>query len=100
MSERTPCGPAESSASVTALIAISSGSSSGAIRLRRIMMLVSSRPRRAGSPVIGASGLIGGGVLVRPERIRVDHRGGARHRGELRPGDETAALPQRHQLAD
>ena len=61
-------------------------------------MLVSSRPRRAGSPVISATGLIGGGVLVGPERIRVDRRGGARHRGELRPGHETAALPQRHRL--
>ena len=43
-------------------------------------MLVSSRPSRAGSPVISATGLIGGGVLVGPERIRVDRRGGARHR--------------------
>src|SRR6266567_7155502 len=81
-------------------MAISSGSSSGAIRLRRIMMLVSSRPRRTGSPVISATGLIGGGGLVGPERIRVDRRGGARHRSELRPGHETAALAQRHQLAD
>ena len=58
-------------------------------------MLVSSSPRRTGSPVISATGLVGGGVLVRPERIRVDHRGTARHRGELGPGHETTALPQR-----
>src|SRR5271165_863661 len=64
------------------------------------MMLVSNRPRRSGSPVISATGLIGGGGLVGPERIRVDCRCGARHRSELRPGYETAALPQRHQLAD
>src|SRR6266516_3153038 len=81
-------------------MAISSGRSSGAIRLRRIMMLVSSRPRRTGSPVISATGLIGGGGLVSAERIRVDRRGGARHRSELRPGHETAALPQRHQVTD
>src|SRR6516162_9625152 len=83
-----------------ALMAISSGSSSGAIRLRRIMMSVSSRPRRAGSAVIRASGLIGSGVLVGPERVRIDDRGTARHRGELGPGHETAALAQWHQFTD
>jgi hypothetical protein len=91
--------PAESSASVTAPMAISSGSSSGAIRLRRIMMLASSRTRRTGSLVTGATGLLGDG-LVGPERIRVDRRGGARHRSELRPAHATTALPQRHQIAD
>jgi hypothetical protein len=61
-------------------------------------MVVPSRPRRAGSPVISATGLIGDDGLVGPERIRVDRRGGARHPGELYPGHETAALPQRHRL--
>jgi hypothetical protein len=64
--ERTSRGPAESSASVTALIAISSGRSSRAIRSRSITMLVSSRPRRGTSLVEGSFGLIGGGILVAP----------------------------------
>jgi hypothetical protein len=99
-SDRTSCGPAESSASVTALIAISSGSSSGAIQLRRIMMLVSTRPRCTGSSVIRTAALIGRCILVRPERVRVDHRGAPRHGGELRSRYEPATLAQRHKLAN
>jgi hypothetical protein len=99
-SDRTSCGPAESSASVTALIAISSGSSSGAIRLRRIMMLVSTRPRCTGSSVIRTAALIGRCILIRPERVRVDHRGAARHGGKLRSRYEPATLAQRHKLAN
>jgi hypothetical protein len=45
---------------------------------------------------MGTSGLIGGSALIGSECVRVDHRGGARHRGELGPGRETAALAQRH----
>src|SRR5262249_41013832 len=100
LSGRISCGPTDSSASVTALIAISSRSSPEAIRLRKIMMLMSSRPRRTSSPVISTSGLICSRVLIGPERPRVNHRSGTRHGTELGPGHEPAALPQWHQLAD
>jgi len=63
-------------------------------------MLVSSRPRRGASLVVGTSGLIGGGILVRPERVRVDRWRSARHSDELGPRHETAALTQWHQFAD
>jgi hypothetical protein len=98
--ERTSRGPAESSASATALIAISSGRSSGAIRSRTITMLVSSRPRRGTSLVEGSSGLIGGGILVRPERFRVYRRRSAGHSDELGPCNKMAALTRWHQFAD
>ena len=40
------------------------------------------------------------GVLISPECFQVNCRGVARHGGELLPGDEPAALPQRDQLCD
>src|SRR5258708_27662027 len=98
---RTSCGPADSSAKVMALIAISSGSWPGSIHLRRIMMFVSSRPCRGRSPLIPAAGLVvSSGVLVRPERIQVTVRSIARHRRELRPRDKPAASTQGDQLPD
>jgi hypothetical protein len=41
---RTSCGPADNSAKVMALIAISSGKSAESIHFRKIRMLVSSMP--------------------------------------------------------
>src|SRR5512146_2678778 len=84
-----------------ALIASSSGSSLGSIQRRRIMMLVSSRPCWWRSLVIRAGlVVIGCGVLAGAERLNAGGSGAAGHGGELLPGDEAAALPQRDQLAD
>src|SRR6266700_5306762 len=98
---RTSCGPADSSARVIALIAISSGSSAGSIHRRRIKMLVSSMPCRGCLSLICAVSLmVQYGLLISPECFQVNCGGVARHGGELLPGDEPAALSQRDQLAD
>ena len=39
-------------------------------------------------------------VLISPECFQIDGGGVACHGGELLPGDEPAALPQRDQLGD
>jgi hypothetical protein len=83
---------------VIALIAISSGSSSGSIYLRRIRMSVSSRPRRSSPAIWVVELLIGRVVLVGPERVQL--RCVARPRRELCAWDEPAASLQRHELAD
>src|SRR3984885_15674127 len=103
---RTWCGPADSSARVIALIAISSGSSVGSTQRRRTRMLVSSRPCRAGSPVwCGDSPVIriavfvvGGRVLVGAECVQIAGRRVAGHCREFLPGDEPAPSPDRDQL--
>src|SRR4030088_912771 len=98
---RTWCGPADSSASVTALIDISAGSSVPAIHLRRIRMLVSSSPLSGRSLVIWVRRpLLQRGLLVGPERVEIHGGGAARHRGELLPRDEPPSPAQRDQLAD
>src|SRR5215467_14601661 len=98
---RTSCGPADSSASVTALIAISSGSSAPSTHLRSIRMLVSSSPRCGRSPLIRVRGpLVQGGLLVGPERVEIDGRSAAGHGGELLSRDEPPSPAQRDELAD
>jgi hypothetical protein len=65
------------------------------------MMFVSSIPCLGVSVFISAAELmIGSRVLVSPERVKIGGRRIARHRGELIPRDETAAMPQRNQLAN
>src|SRR5690242_3117987 len=105
---RTWCGPADSSARVTALIAISSGSSAGSIQRRSTRMLVSSRPCRGGSPVCcNASSVIAvavfvvsGRVLVGAERIQIAGGRVAGHGREFLPGDEPAPSPDGDQFPD
>src|SRR5215471_9368970 len=98
---RTSCGPADSSARVMALIAISSGSSPGSIHLRKIKMLVSSRPWRGRSPLIpAASLLVERRGLVGSEGFQINCGSIGRHSDELWPGDESAPSPQRDQLPD
>jgi len=106
LSGRTWCGPADSSARVIALIAISSGSPAGSTRRRRTTMLVSGRPCR-GSPGArcGASPLAGiavlvvsGRVLVGTECVQTASGRVAGHRREFLPGDKPALAPDGDQL--
>ncbi len=97
------CGPADNSARVIAVIAISSGSSSGATQRRRIMMLVSrmpcwyvERPAVIGVVRVG----VGRGLLIGPEPVEVDAGRGPGHRGEFLAGDEPTAPTQRDEPAD
>src|SRR5215470_11546511 len=84
-----------------ALIAISSGSSPGSIHLRKIKMLVSSRPWRGRSPLIpAASLLVERRGLVGSEGFQINCGSIGRHSDELWPGDESAPSPQRDQLPD
>src|SRR4051812_14427504 len=86
-----------------AVIAISSGSSSGATHRRRIMMLVSRRPcayteRSADIGIVQVG--VGRDVLIGAERVEADAGGGPGHRGELLTGDEPTASAQRDELTD
>jgi hypothetical protein len=42
--------------------------------------------------------VVSGCVLIGPERLQINGRAVARHRGEFLPGDEPALMPQRNQL--
>src|ERR1700722_13798789 len=101
---RTWCGPADNSARVTALIAISSGSSAGSIQRRSTRMLVSSSPCREGadvSPLIRVAFLVvGGRVLVGTECVQIADRRVAGHCREFLPGDELAPSPDGDQFPD
>src|ERR1700722_19946124 len=104
---RTWCGPADSSARVIALIAISSGSSVGSTQWRRTRTLVSSKPCRGvppawcGSPVIRiAVCVVGGRVLVGAEGVQVAGRRVAGHCREFLPGDKPAPSPDGDQFPD
>src|SRR5215471_19186704 len=82
-------------------MAISSGSSAGSTHLRKIMMLVSRSPWAGRSSGIRIGHvLIASGILISPEGAGVDRGGGARHGGELLPGNETPPPAQRDQLTD
>src|ERR1022692_4472107 len=82
-------------------MAIWSGSSVGLTHLRRIMMLVSSKPCALRSPVIGAVRVVVERcVLVGSESVDVDGGRAAGHGSEFLPGDEPAPAPQWDQFAD
>src|SRR5262245_57636643 len=83
-----------------ALIATSAGSSSGSSHLRRITMLVSSRPWAYSAGIGIVRLLLGRGVLVGPERLQRDVRRCTGHRGELRARNEPPTAAQRDQLPD
>ena len=93
------CGPAASSASVTAEIASSSGNSDGATRSMPITTEVSTRPRSRRASAKGCRILVEHAVHVLPEPGRLDRRRAreGRRRGLGRDED---ALAERRQLAD
>src|SRR5215470_6914645 len=92
-------GPADSSARVTALITISSGSCAGSRAAKCTMMLVSIRPRLGVSPGTVERVLVGDGVQVAAELVRVEHRGGGERGDDLFARDE-GPFAQRDQASD
>src|ERR1022692_750583 len=82
-------------------MAIWSGSSVGLTHLRRIMMLVSSKPCALRSPVVGAVRVVVERcVLVGSECLDLDGGRAAGHGSEFLPGDEPAPASQGDQFAD
>src|SRR3954466_10017852 len=83
-----------------AVIATSAGSSAGSSHLRRMTMLVSSRPWSYSAGIGVVRLLLSSGVLVGPECLQGDIRRGAGHGGELRARNEPPTPTERDQLPD
>src|SRR3954451_4500977 len=93
------CGPAASSANVTAEIANSAGSSLGATCSRPMTTEVSITPRRAVGSATRRRVVVEHSVDVGPETIRLNRRGAGEGR-DGGVGSDELARPQRNQLAN
>src|SRR5688572_3150334 len=93
------CGPADNSASVTALITISPGKYEASRPAKWTTTFVSIRPRSRVSPLTAERVLIDDGVDVAAQLVRVEDRGRGEGGQDLFARDEGAA-PQRDQPRD